>query len=118
MTNMSTIFRTFLNLILKQPPLTPRIEQKNFLKAHSRTGSPLVRPQSARQAPSESSTKAPVEKKFASKDDIDFIKRNQKLAKEVQIKRAPSMENLRSVQEKLNNDLKVYQEKIKGKIPD
>ncbi len=92
------------------------MEQKNFLKAHSRTGSPIVRPQSARQAPREKTTE-PTDKKFGSKDDIDFIKRNQKLAKDVQIKRAPSMENLKSVQEKLNNDLKIYQEKIKGKIP-
>ena len=105
------------DLLLAQP-LTPRIEQKNFLKAHSRTGSPIVRPQSARQAPRENTTQTETtDKKFGSKDDIDFIKRNQKLAKEVHIKRAPSMENLRSVQEKLSNDLKIYQEKIKGKIP-
>ena len=77
-----------------------------------------MRPQSARQAPRENTTQTTsTDKKFASKDDIDFIKRNQKLAKDVQLKRAPSVENLRSVQEKLNNDLKIYHEKIKGKIP-
>ena len=77
-----------------------------------------MRPQSARQAPRENAgNTTPVDKKYGSKDDIDFIKRNQSLAKEVQIKRAPSVEMLKSVQEKLNNDLKTYQEKNKGKIP-
>jgi hypothetical protein len=56
-------------------------------------------------------------KKFASKDDLDFIKHNQLVAKQAQIKRAPSMEMLKYVQEKLNKDLEIYQTKIKGKIP-
>ena len=106
-----------LTFFFKQQPLTPRIEQKNFLKAHSRTGSPIIRPQSARQAPRENTSVPSFDKKFGSKDDIDFVKRNQALAKEVQIKRAPSVEMLKNVQEKLNSDLKTYQEKNKGKIP-
>jgi hypothetical protein len=52
-----------------------------------------------------------------SKDDIDFIKHNQKMAKQVHIKRAPSVEMLKKVQNKLNSDLEKYNNKIKGKLP-
>jgi hypothetical protein len=58
-----------------------------------------------------------VAKKFASKDDIDFVKHNQKIASKVQIKRAPSMEQLKSVQNKLESDMNKYNSRIKGKIP-
>lgn len=104
--------------LLLQEPLTPRIEKANFLKAHSRTGSPIAnRPQSARQAPRENTSQNSMGKKYGSKDDIDFVKRNQTLAKDSHMKRAPSVENLKQVQEKLNNDLRTYEEKNLGKIP-
>jgi hypothetical protein len=38
-------------------------------------------------------------------------------AKQVQLKRAPSLEMLKYVQEKLNKDMENYHTKIKGKIP-
>lgn len=105
-----------LKEMLQQQPLAPRVEvsNQNFLRAHSKTGS---RPQSARQAPKENDLNMVPNKKFASKDDLDFIKHNQLVAKQAQIKRAPSMEMLKYVQEKLNKDLEIYQTKIKGKIP-
>lgn len=56
-------------------------------------------------------------KKFASKDDLDFVKHNTLVAKQAQLKRAPSVEMLKYVQEKLNKDLENYQTKNKGKIP-
>lgn len=96
--------------------MAPRDTKRDFLRAHSRTGS---RPQSARpvsQAASQTST-AEFKKKYGSKDDIDFIKHNQKVATTVQLKRAPSIEMLKQVQSKLDNDLNKYNEKIKGKIP-
>ena len=100
-------------------PRTARPEQKNFLKAHSRTGS-ITRPQTAREPPRENDTLLNLgtsDKKFQSKDDIDFIKRNQQIAKQATLKRAPSVEQLKKVQEKLNTDLEIYEKKIKGKVP-
>ena len=82
------------------------------MKAHSKTGS-ISRPQSARPATA-NSVKSNTS---GSKDDIDFIRANQELAKEARIRRAPSIEALKSVQEKLNKDLEKYNEKIKGKVP-
>jgi hypothetical protein len=84
------------------------------LRAHSRTGS---RPQTARQSPKRNDGKELSEKKFVSKDDFDFLKHNQKVAQSVQLKKAPSMENLRQVQEKMQKDFNKYQEKSKGKVP-
>jgi hypothetical protein len=95
--------------------MAPR-EPHNFLRAHSRTGS-ISRPQSARQSPKTSDAKEMADKKFSSKDDLDFIKLNQKLVTQVQIKRAPSVEMLKQVQNKLNKDLEAYNNKIKGKVP-
>jgi hypothetical protein len=84
----------------------------------------VSRPQTARPAPVEqlppgalTATSSVDNKKYGSKDDIDFIKHNQKVAKSAQLKRAPSIEQLKSVQEKLNKDLEAYNNKIKGKIP-
>ena len=100
----------------KSQPLAPREPHSDFLRAHSRTGS-VSRPQSARQSPKLNQAQEMSEKKFASKDDLDFLKHNQLLAKQAQLKKAPSVEMLKQVQEKLNKDLELYQTKIKGKIP-
>ncbi len=108
----------FIQLIIfQQQPLAPRPDSSNsnFLRAHSKTAS-ISRPQSARQAPKENLNTEP-NKKFSSKDDLDFIKHNQMAAKQVQLKRAPSLEMLKYVQEKLNKDMENYHTKIKGKIP-
>ncbi len=94
-------------------PLAPR-EPSNFLRAHSRTGS---RPQTARHSPKKNDGKELSEKKFASKDDFDFLKHNQKVVQSFHLKKAPSMENLRQVQDKLQKDFDKYQEKSKGKVP-
>lgn len=104
-----------LFLIFKSQPMAPRDTKRDFLRAHSRTGS---RPQSARPVSQASQTNtAEFKKKYGSKDDIDFVKHNQKVATTVQLKRAPSIEMLKQVQSKLDNDLNKYNEKIKGKIP-
>lgn len=100
---------------LQVTPVAPR-EPHNFLRAHSRTGS-VSRPQSARQSPKANDGKEMSQKKFASKDDFDFVKLNQNLAKQAHMKKAPSMENLKHVQEKMGKDLELYQQKIKGKVP-
>lgn len=92
--------------------MAPR-EPKQFLRAHSRTGS-ISRPQSARPATADNKSQVSTQK---SKDDIDFIKHNQQFAKQSLIRRAPSMEMLKQVQEKLNKDLEKYENKVKGKVP-
>ena len=79
------------------------------------------RPATARETTSESGELAlklanAFEKK--SKDDIDFIKHNQQLAKQCQLKRAPSVEMLKSFQEKTNKQFETYMANKKGKIPD
>lgn len=96
--------------------MAPR-EPHNFLRAHSRTGGASSRPQSARQSPKTNDGKELSEKKYASKDDFDFVKQNQKLARSIHIKKAPSMENLRLVHEKMEKDLENYNKKNKGKVP-
>lgn len=93
--------------------MAPRETHKDFLKAHSKTGQ-ISRPQSARPA---SADPVKSNRSTRSKDDIDFIRQNQQLAKEVRIRRAPSVEQLKCVQEKLNKDLENYNQKIKGKVP-
>lgn len=95
-------------------PLTPREANKKFLRAHSGTVGRISRPQSARQAETENK----LELELKSKDDIDFIKLNQKLATQLKLKRAPSVEFLKKIEEKQQNELKEYENKIKGKIPD
>ena len=55
---------------------------------------------------------------FKSKDDIDFVTLNKSVAKAFIIKRAPSVENLKHVQEKKATDLEKYDNAVKGKIPD
>jgi hypothetical protein len=92
--------------------MAPRTE---FLRAHSKTGGLISRPQTARPSSSQSNISATSENK--SKDDFDFIKQNQKLATQFKIRRAPSVEILKLVQEKLNKDLEKYNEKNKGKLP-
>jgi len=101
---------------LQQHPMAPREINTNFLRAHSRTGS-MSRPQTARESPKERKINE-LSKKFASKDDMDFIKHNQKVVTQMQIKRAPSVENLRQVQEKLSKDLEAYNNRKFGKVPD
>lgn len=101
---------------LQQQPMAPRETNTNFLRAHSRTGS-MSRPQTARESPKDPKT-LELNKKFASKDDMDFIKHNQKVVTQMHMKRAPSVENLRQVQEKLSKDLEAYNNRIKGKVPD
>ena len=101
-------------MFFKQEPMAPRDPNRNYLRAHSKTGG-FSRPQSAREPPKEN--KNPVSPKFASKDDIDFIKLNSQFAKQVSMKRAPSVEMLKHVQEKLNHDLEKYRKSVKGKIP-
>ncbi|RNA36308.1 enkurin domain-containing 1 [Brachionus plicatilis] len=98
---------------LQKEPLAPRDSNKEFLRAHSKTGQ-ISRPQSARPSTA-GSTK--TNRSTSSKDDIDFVRQNRELAKEPRMKRAPSMEMLKNVQEKLNKDMEKYNEKIKGKIP-
>jgi hypothetical protein len=39
------------------------------------------------------------------------------VVKQVQMRKAPSLEMLKMVQSKLNNDLEKYNSKIKGKVP-
>ena len=92
--------------------MAPRESGHEFLRAHSRTAS---RPQSARpsSAVSNASTTA-----LKSKDDIDFIKHNQLVATQFKLKRAPSVEQLKLVQEKLSRDLEKYHAQKKGKVPD
>jgi hypothetical protein len=51
------------------------------------------------------------------KDDIDFVKQNQQIATQFRLKRAPSVEQLKLVQEKLNKDLEKYNALKKGKVP-
>lgn len=99
--------------MIKKEPLAPRDTNKEFLRAHSKTGQ-ISRPQSARPSTA-GSTK--TNKTTGSKDDIDFVRQNCQLAKEQRMRKAPSMEMLKSVQEKLDKDMEKYNEKIKGKIP-
>ncbi len=101
---------------LQVQPMAPR-EPHQFLRAHSRTGSLSCRPQSARQSPKTNDAKEETQKKFVSKDDFDFIKFNSSYSKSVAMKRAPSVENLKQVQQKMENDFEKYQQKIKGKVP-
>ncbi|CAF0763571.1 unnamed protein product [Brachionus calyciflorus] len=98
--------------MLQKEPQAPR-ETKEFLRAHSKTGQ-ISRPQSARPSTANS---VKSNKSTGSKDDIDFIRQNQLLAKESRIRRAPSVEVLKSAQEKLEKDLENYNKKIKGKVP-
>lgn len=93
--------------------MAPRDTNKEFLRAHSKTGQ-ISRPQSARPSTA-GSTK--TNNSTSSKDDIDFIRQNRQLAREPRMKKAPSMEMLKSVQEKLDKDMEKYNEKIKGKLP-
>lgn len=100
---------------LQAEPLAPR-ETHTFLRSHSRTGS-VSRPQSARQSPSTNDAKEFTLKKYASKDDFDFLKANQNFAKTALMKKSPSVENLKQVQQKMEKDLEKYQQKNKGKVP-
>lgn len=101
---------------LTTQPMAPR-EPHQFLRAHSRTGSISNRPQSARQSPKANDVKEQTQRKFASKDDFDFIKFNSSYSKSVGMKKAPSVENLKQVQQKMDKDFQNYQQKIKGKVP-
>lgn len=53
-----------------------------------------------------------------SKDDIDFIRHNRNVVKQMQMRRAPSVESLRSLQEKTNQQFDEYINKRKGKVPE
>ena len=97
-------------------PMAPRASH-TFLRAHSRSGSVSNRPQSARASPKANNAKDSSQKKYASKDDFDFIKMNQSLASSVHMKKAPSVENLKEVQMKMEKDLETYQKKCRGKVP-
>ena len=59
-----------------------------------------------------------LDEKIKSKDDIDFIKLNRQLAVNRQIKRAPSVEMLKKVEQKKQHELENYELKIKGKVPE
>jgi hypothetical protein len=97
--------------------MAPR-EPSQFLRAHSRTGSASgIRPQSAR--PSSAASNASVAaNQGKSKDDFDFVKHNQLVATQFKLKKAPSVEQLKQVQEKLSQDLEKYHSKKNGKVPD
>lgn len=72
-----------------------------------------IRPHTARE--SASSLKLELENR--SKDDIDFVKRNQQLATQMKIKRAPSVEMLKNLQDKTTKDLDTYLSQKNGKVP-
>lgn len=110
--------------MFKTDPKAPREPKYEFLKAHSRPGSGPIkrRPQTAREAPTDTSGELAAAAASANnrkaKDDIDFIKHNQELAKQIKLRRAPSVDMLKSLQEKTNKQLEAYMEKQKGKVPD
>lgn len=96
--------------------MAPRAEGTHeFLRAHSKTGS-ISRPQSARPSSAQSNASA-TSGKYASKDDIDFVKQNRAIVTQFKLKKAPSVEQLKQVQEKLKQDLDKYNEQKKGKVP-
>lgn len=110
-------------VLIKTDAQAPREPKYEFLKAHSRPGSGPVnrRPQTAREAPTsggELAAAAASATERRAKDDIDFVKHNQELAKQIKLKRAPSVDMLKSLQEKTNKQLEAYMEKQKGKVPD
>jgi hypothetical protein len=94
--------------------MAPRESTHEFLRAHSKTGS-ISRPHTAR--PSSAASNASAESARKTKDDIDFVKQNAQIATQFKLKRAPSVEQLKLVQEKLNKDLEKYNALKKGKIP-
>lgn len=77
-----------------------------------------MRPQTAREASTEANQDLKDALKRRAKDDIDFIKHNQNLANQIRIKRAPSVEMLKNLQEKTNKDFEAYMNNRKGKIPE
>lgn len=105
---------------VKAPREAPKYE---FLRAHSRPGSAPMsrRPQTARETSdtgSELAAAAATAHEKKAKDDIDFIKHNQQLAKQVRMRRAPSVEMLKNLQEKTNKQFEAYMADKKGRIPE